>query len=243
MTDEWEEILDDYNHAKTALWGSPEEKNWHRDKETGYYFMWSAYYKAMKAEPKDYLLLARILAMVADQAFVFMCEWDRYTRYVKPAMDAYELAIQAGQKPTEKELQEIRSFAEYLLYERKCWNAPYEEQVKWIKGHEQLEDVAWQFPDSIPVLFEHTKKTARLKLDYEGVVVTFLFEGASSVQVQNELLPRPEWISEFSCYPCQGCKDLLVFDVVYYKITCSAISIESIEFDDDYEDDYNEDDE
>lgn len=56
-----EEILSEYNKAKEALWCHNGKENWHCEEESGHYHMWNAYYNACKTEPKDYLLLARIL--------------------------------------------------------------------------------------------------------------------------------------------------------------------------------------
>lgn len=42
---------------------------------------------------KDYLLFARILAMMADEHPVSISDYDRYHKYVKPAVEAYDLVI------------------------------------------------------------------------------------------------------------------------------------------------------
>lgn len=41
--------------------------------------------------------------------------------------------------------------------------------------------------------------------------------------------PLQSWITDFDCYPCFHNKDLLTFDIGYYKIVCSKISVEDIQ--------------
>lgn len=105
-----------------------------------YYYMWKAYHQAREAEPKDSLLFARILAMIADESRS-ICDNDRYRKYVKPSLDAYELAMQNGQEPTEKELEKIRFSADSLSYTLEREHAPYDEQMKFIVGYEKLENL------------------------------------------------------------------------------------------------------
>ena len=170
MNEEWTEILSDYNKAKNALWSPKGKGNWHREEELGRYYMWKAYHRACAAEPKDYLLYARILAMMADESRISVFDYDRYHKYVKPSAEAYAIAEKSGQIPTEKELEKIRFLDDSISYVLACENAPYEDQVKWIKGYEQIGDFG--FHDSKPVWFEHTEQTARLKLKYDDMMVT-----------------------------------------------------------------------
>ena len=236
MNDEWAEILEDYNHAKAAL-EPADAQNGPPDKDTGLYFMWKAYCRANKAaEPKDHLLLGRIFALVADQFSKW--NYDRYRKYVKPAVTAYDLAIQAGQQPTEEELRKIHEDEGFHLYRRKYWDVPDEEQWKQIKGYEQLDESGFWFLDSVIVRFEHAQDTARLTLRYHEVTVTFLFEGIVTLSAGCESYMN--WVSEFSCYPCYGHEELLEFFAGFIRLTCSSISVESVEINDDYEDDEDE---
>lgn len=222
---DWQEILSDYDNAKKALWGSQETKNWHQDKEIGHYYMWSAYYKACKTEPKDYLLFARILAMIADEHRFSMYDYKLYHKFAKPSVEAYTRAEEVGQHPTEKELEKIHFLADSLAYKLESENVPYEEQIKLISGYEQLDNFG--FHDSKPVWFEHTEQNARLKLQYDGTTVTFLFDGIFDIHVDVD--PVTNWILDFYCYRCFHNKELFTFDVGYYKIICSSISVEKIE--------------
>ena len=229
MNDEWEEILDDYNQAKAALWCPKDAQNWHRDEETGMYYMWSAYMRARKVTtPGDYLLLARVFAMVADQASIF--DMERYEKYIKPAVDAYELAIQAGQKPTEDELLKMRYAKERALHDKKRLSTPYEEHVKRIQGHEKLRECGFQFLGSVPVWFEKIPYTARLKLKSGNASVTFLFEDIHEFDTTGDV-PMGQ-VSEFYCYPHCWHEEILEFHVDFYDISCTSISVESVEIDD-----------
>lgn len=225
MNHEWEEILSAYNKAKDALWCPKSKGHWHREEEIGHYYMWKAYHKACETEPKDYLLFARILAMMADESRFSVLDYERYNKYIKPAAEAYTLAEKAGQHPTEKELKKIRFTADSLAYVIERENAPYEEQFKFIHGYEQLDNFG--FHDSKPVWFEQTEDSARLKLKYYDMTVTFFFEGIVDIHVDGD--PLTNWIQDFYCYPCLHNKELFTFDIGYYKIMCSSISVENIE--------------
>jgi hypothetical protein len=225
MNSEWEEIRSDYNKAKEALWCPRGQKNWHREEEIGRYYMWKAYHSACEAEPKDQLLYARILAMMADESRISTSDYKRYHKFIKPAAEAYALAEKAGQHPTDRERENIRLSAESLAYTLACRDASYEEQIRCIKGYEKLDDFG--FHDSKPVGFEHTEKTARLKLKYDATTVTFLFEDIFDIHIDTD--PLVDWVTEFCCYRSFYDRKRIVFDVGYYKIVCSAVTVERVE--------------
>lgn len=222
---DWKEIELEYNRAKDALWCPEGNADWHRDEGKGHYYMLSAYLKACQAETKDYLIYARTLAMMADERSASTTDYDLYYKYVKPALEAYAQAEAAGQYPTEKELNKINLLADFLKYKLERENAPYDEQIKFIGGYEELDDFG--FHDSKPVWFDHTEENARLKLKHGNASVTFLFEGVTDIHVDCD--PVTSWIEEFYCYPSFHNKELIVFDAGYYKISCASISVEKIE--------------
>ena len=224
MPTSWNEIRSDYEKAKSALWCPEGAAGWHRDEGTGWYYMWKAFHEASAQEGKDQLLYARILAMMASECRIRTQDYDRYHRYVKPALDAYILAEQAGQQPGKEEMQRIRFEAESLAYELERQDLPFEEQIKPITGHENLND--FSFHDSKPVRFEQFEESARLSLQYGDVTATFLFEGVLEVHVESD--PRTNWIGDFSCYPCFPNNRILTFDVGYYRIICERISVECV---------------
>lgn len=226
MNHEWEGIQSDYNKAKNALW-SPQKPqgDWHRDRETGHYYMWKAHHRASEAEPKNELLYARILAMMASEHRFRVDDYALYHKYVKPSLDAYHRAIGTGQHPTEKELASIQLDADLLSYEIECREAPYEEHIRHLQGYEKLE--RFGIYDSKPLWFEHSEHHARLKLQYCELTATFLFEDVDGIHIDTD--PVSDWITEFSCYPCFHNKDLFTFDIGFYRILCSEIIVESVE--------------
>lgn len=221
----WEMIAIDYNKATEALWGYNHKNDWHREEELGRYHMWKAYHEACDTNPKDYLLYARILAMVSDESRAFSSDYTRYHKYVEPSVQAYKIAAEVGQHPTDKELEKIHSIAGYLAYILKCEAAPYDEQIKHIEGNEKLQD--FEIYDSHPILFEHTTETARLKLeDVEGITATLRFDGVLWISLGCD--PVTNWVDTFYCYPSDGDEDRFTFDIGYYKITCATISVEAV---------------
>ena len=66
-----------------------------------------------------------------------------------------------------------------------------------------------------------------MKLYFEGVLVTFLFEGLIDIEVQGD--PTTNWIDDFYCYPAFYSKDVIQFDIDYYKILCKKIKVISVE--------------
>lgn len=225
MDDKWAEIRSDYDKAKAALWCPTGAKYWHREEETGRYYMWQAYHQANAAKEKDYLLFARILSMMADENRTVYSDYERYRKFVKPAANAYDKATEAGQRPTDKELEKIRISAESLAYVLECEQRPYEEHIQRIRGFERLKDFG--IHDSKPTWFEHKGQTARLALEYGEDLVTIRFEGVEEICVNND--PVADWVNEFYCYPCFYNKTLLIFDIGSHRITCATISVESIE--------------
>ena len=224
MSDVWAEIRSDYKNAKDALWCPKKAGNWYRDDENGHYYMWKAYHRACETEPKDDLLFARILAMMADESRISDVDYTRYHKYVKPSLEAYERAVAVGQRPTEKELEKIRFFADSMAYVLQKEKAPYDEQVSHIQGYEQLDE--FSFHDSKPVWFEQTDHTAKLKLQYGEMTVTFRFDEIVDFRAEGD--PLANWITDFYCYPSFRRK-LLTFDVGFYRIVCSQISVEAVE--------------
>lgn len=222
--DVWSEIRTDYEKARFALWCPKDVGTWHREEDIGRYYLLKAYHRACSAEPKDNLLFARILAMMAEESTFSAHDPARYRKFVKPSLEAYECAIESGQKPTEKELQEIRYVANQLLYKFEHQLAPYEDQIKVIEGYEKLKGFA--FHDSKPIWFEHSENDARLKLKYGEVTVTLLFEGVVDFHADGN--PKTSYIFDFFCYPCFDVEGLITFDVEYYKITCTKVSVEKV---------------
>lgn len=225
MKDIWEEIRSDYQNAKDALWCPKKCASWRREEQRGYYYMWKAYHQACEAEPKDELLYARILRMMADE-----CRSENqfalYRKYIKPSVEAYERAVNNGQHPSEKELDWIRYKAESIAYTIQQYEAPYDEQIKNIKDYELLNGFC--FHDSEPIEFWYSGEQARLKLRHGDTVATFCFGGVENLEVFGTD-SMTDYIMDFYCYPCFHNQSLVAFDIGYYKIVCSSVCVQSVE--------------
>ncbi len=223
MTKEWEAINTEYDQARACL-REDGKSGWRRKQEEGLYHLWTAYHLATNTEPKELLVYARILSMLNAECLFPWSDYDRYHKFVKPAAEAYSAAAAAGLTPTDRELEMNQFYNETLAYELDCQSRDYDEQIKLISGYEKLNDFG--FHDSKPIRFEQTGETARLTLQYNDIQVTFLFEGIIEFQAEGD--PVTSWISEFCCYPCYHNKDLLFFDIGYYRFTCSRITVQEI---------------
>ena len=225
MNEEWQSILDDYKKAKYALWCPKHYNYWERDEDNGYFYMWKAYHAAINAEPKEHILFARILMMMAHEQRFKTSDYLRLKQYVKPAVEQYQLSIQNGDKPTEKELEMSQSEYDALTYQFACEHAPHEEQIKLINGYEKLK--SFQFHDSKVIKFEHDENQAFLTLKFDNTEIILKFDDVSDIKIQTD--PVCDWIYDFYCYRSFYGKDLLIFDIEFYRILCSSITVESIE--------------
>lgn len=225
MNEEWKNILADYQQAKHALW-PPNRRSggWFRDEEKGHYYMWKAYHSASVCEPKEPLLFARILSMLASQTRWGTSDYDRYNKYIKPAYEAYKLAMSSGYNVAKNEWERIKYEAESLAYKLECESRPDEEQLLCISGHEKLAD--FQFHDSNSIHFEHSKDSAHLIVRFNDIQVIFQFEGIVDMQLRGD--PLDNWIDDFYCYPCYHDKNLYYFDAGFYRIICRKIAVENV---------------
>ena len=95
MNDIWNSIANDYEEAKKCLWCPKNSGVWYRDEDKGMYHLWRAYFEAVQATTKDDLLYARVLMMMNDEQHN-LHEYTRFHKYIAPAKEAYERAIQRG---------------------------------------------------------------------------------------------------------------------------------------------------
>lgn len=221
MDEEWKAILEDYNKAKDALWCHSKAGYWHREEDTGLYHLWNAYYHAISCSEKEPLLYARILYMMASESRSYYSEYEKYHKFIRPALDSYNMAIKEGLKPTDKELEQIKLSEAIMAYNLKCREKPYEDHICFIEGYELLD--GFEFHDSKPVWFEHTEDTARLKLKYDDLYVTFIFEDVTYVYAAGDLMVN--YIYDFYCYPIYQNDKRLLFDVDFYRIYCSKVKV------------------
>ena len=226
MDEIWTEIKEDYETAKFALWCPKHCSGWSRDEDKGFYYLWKAYYTALTAEKKEPLLYARILMMMGFQQNNKQSDWERLHRYYLPAKKQYQIAIEAGLNPTDKELEHMRFYTESLSYQFECEDWEWEKKIAHIEGHEKLSD--FDFHDSKVIFFEREDGIVHMKFRYDrGLTVAIRFEDVYEIQIRTD--PDCDWISEFYCYPAFHNKEMLVFDIEYYRILCSRIVVESVE--------------
>ena len=224
MNEAWATILEDYEAAKFALWCPKHCSGWRRDEDKGFYYLWKAYYAALNAEEKEPLLYARILMMMGDEQNYKQSDYTRLHRYYLPAKEQYQIALESGLQPTEKELEKMRLYTDSLTYQFECEDKPFDEQISYIEGHEVLAD--FDFHDSKVIFFSHDENSAIMKLKYTKTL-DLLFEEGDDIEVRTD--PVCDWIGDFYCYPAFYNKNKLVFDIEYYKILCSKIVVVSYE--------------
>ena len=225
MNDNWKEILESYNKAWTFLKGPRGVTEWSRDEENGRYHLWCAYHKAQLMKEKDPLLYARILSLMASEAGIQYSDYTIFNKYIKESYKYYKIANETNEKPTEKEFERIEYLYNYNKHEIESTNKDYEEQVKNIIGYEKLDN--FNFHDSKVIWYEHSEKYARIKLDYNNMVVTFYFEEIIEIKINTE--PYSDWVFDFYCYRPYHNKELVIFDIGLYKIMCKKILVEKIE--------------
>ena len=220
----WQKIADNYRTAKDCLWCPRHAGVWMRQDDKGRYHLWQAYYEAMTSEKKeDPLLYARILMMMSHENYNYS-DYDRFHKFIAPAKDAYEDARASGQTVSDKELEEVNRYYDSLRYVLKKTENTKEQITDAYSCVEGLNDIEeFCFHDSKPVHFEHQDNRALLKLDYDGLCVTFEFTGLMDVQVDGD--PTCNWINDFYCYPLFWNPKYYYFDVGYYRITCEHIKV------------------
>lgn len=222
----WLEIEDHYKIAKKCLWGSETSGDWQRDEDQGKFHLWQAYYKAVNEEEKKPLLYARILLMMAHEQN-HVTSYVRFNKYIAPAKEAYDQAIELGMQPADKELARVRSWYESLKYElEKTADTPEQTEQAYSLIPELNDIPEFAFHDSKPVHFEHNEKNARLSLKFHDITVTFEFTDLIDLQISCD--PLTNWIVDFYCYRFLHAPGTIMFDIGSYKIMCKSISVVNI---------------
>ena len=121
---------------------------------------------------------------------------------------AYYVATQAETKEMEK-VNFLYDSLKYVLKKIENTSEQVIEAYKHIEGLNDVQDFC--FHDSKQIWFEHTSETAKLKLDFDGIVVTFGFDGIIDIEVNGD--PTMNWINDFYCYPAFHNKNVLHFDI------------------------------
>lgn len=219
----WKTIREHYELAKACLWCPEHADGWRRREDEGYYHLWNAYYMAVNSEVREDLLYARVLMMM-DHETRNITDYDRYHKYIQPAFEAYKRAGYSAGDETNAEVKQIkRAFEElrYVLEKTSGDKEQIEQAYSLIDGFDIFPD--FDFHDSKPIYFEHTKDRAVLRLEYDGVTAELVFEGLIDIDVNGD--PLTNWIMDFYCYKAFHNDKVLVFDIGYYKILCESIHV------------------
>jgi len=78
--------------------------------------------------------------MMASECRIQGSDYDRYQKYIKPAVEAYHLAVKAGQHPSDKELDRIYFDADNMEYKLNNLNHPEAPSVGFF--HDQSSGVS-----------------------------------------------------------------------------------------------------
>ena len=221
----WLEIESDYEVAKSCLWCPKEAIEWKRESERGYYHLWKAYYFAQQEDEKQDLIYARILIMMADEDRENLFNnYIRFHRYIAPAKDAYERAIQNNEVVCDNEYEKLIRTYNYLKYMLNMEDGS-DESYSMICGLNEIEEL-FGFHDAKPIRFEHIGDNAELDIKYHDTSVRLKFSGIFDIRVETD--PICDYIGEFYCYRIFDIPERIVFDIGFYEIVCEKITAEKI---------------
>ena len=223
----WETIIEHYKKARKCFWLPKNTKNWHRDDDNGYYHIWTAYHMAKESEEKEHLWYGRILYMMLSEHRFMYSNYKLLHKFAIPMMEEFNLAIEDGDSPTEKEFKTAKRYYDWLIYDEKCHSNEYngsDKSFQLIENGELLKE--FDYIDSVPVHFEHNLDSAILKLKSGETVATFEFSDILEINLSGE--PYSNWVEDFFCYPRRIDKDgpnELIFEIDNYKIICKHIKV------------------
>lgn len=207
------------------MWCPKEAIKWKRDPERGYYHLWKAYYFAQQETEKQDLIYAKILIMMADEDRENRFNnYIRFHRYITPAKEAYEKAIQNNEEVCDKEYEELIRTYNYLKYmlDKKDGS---DESYSMICGLNEIEEL-FCFHDAKVIRFEHIGDNAELDIKYYDTTVRIKFSGIFDIRVETD--PICDYIGEFYCYRNFDIPERIVFDIGFYKIVCEQITAKKI---------------
>lgn len=227
----WDEIRVLYEKAKSCLWCPKNIASWHREEELGWHYMWSAYHYATISdmEVTDHRTLARILFMLSHEMDYKTSDYERYRKFLLPAVLEYEKAIACGQNIEDAEFRRVKEESDSLEYRIK-YEYETEENLKDILGLIEngnlLDEKGFGFHDSKPCYFQNTNKKAILRLEYEGLLATFIFEDVYSIEIKTD--PLTNWVKEWYCYRIKETGHIK-FSVGDYCIICESVALQDLQ--------------
>ena len=225
----WDEIIENYKKACDCFWCSSKIDNWRRDELNGYYYLWTAYHMAKSCNEKNHLWYARILSMMIDELKNSFHEYDLLHKFAEPMLEHYNLALNCGQNPTDKEFVKARRTYRWLKYDVDMHTDninTYEKSLELISNSEDVKD--FEMHDSMPVHFSVADDTVVLKLQNNDLIVTFIFNNVYELKSNTD--PKCDYVMDFYCYRRNNKEnDLIVFDIGFYIITCESVLVSDIE--------------
>lgn len=230
----WDEIKDLYEKAGECLWNSKKASYWSIDYENGLYYLLAALHKARQMPEKDHLAFARILSSCALERLQVRHDFEIFTKYLQPAYEEYQLALNAGgEKPTKMEMENFdRSYQHWKFrYDNESNSGEkYASYLANIKGVDRMNDHDLSFYDSLLVAFnlDDEHNTAVLKLSYDSeYLITVCFKGVQNTELYCEA--GSEYIFDFHCYRDRFPPYHLIFSLGVLEVVCSEIEIASVE--------------
>lgn len=228
-TEHWEQIIADYKTAWNCLVCPKHCNEWHREETKGLFYLLKAYLAATEELEKDHLWYARILKQMAYPGHFNLSDYDRFHKYIEPAIAEYDLV--ENPEKYEKEIGMARQEYEMLKaqndFKADEGEESYKRYLSLIENSELFYEKDVWFHDGKVIYFKQEDETATLKYEYDTKIVTLEFEGILDIHLYYD---TDEYIFDFYCYPVFPDRtDTKVFDIGSHKITCKKIKLVSIE--------------
>ena len=225
----WKDIRKLYENAVTCFKCPKGVKDWMRDEENGFYYLYGALREARSMTEFDHLTYARILALLAD--VTHPKDYGCFIRYIKPAYEQLQLAMaQDGEQPTESEAMHIEKMFLRAQYEAEHWDEEpesYREAVSLIVDSDLLDKHKVDFYDSRLVSF-HIKDnhTAKLELEYDGKVMKLAFENVMEYEISSNA--SAEYVNTFHCYQDYDRPAIIVFTLDFVTVKALKVTLASV---------------
>lgn len=224
----WNEIIDDYKNAKDRLWYKKGNSMLQPADGDAHYYLWSAYYKAQRAESVNHLWLGRILYLIADKYRFKFSDYDILNKYAEPAFHEFEKAMASNEEhPFDKEFESARQLYKHLKYhednQKDCLEK-YAQIINCLEGDPLPEH--FDFYDSQPQSFETHGNKATLSFEHDNSLIILHFDDVYEININTD--PVTDFIQEFYCYPDFGRNNLILFDIGFYKILCAHIRVQVV---------------
>ncbi len=225
----WKEIRKLYDNALPCFKCPKGVKEWMRDEETGYYYLYAALREAKSMTGIDHLTYARILALMAD--VTYPKDYGCFVLYVKPAYEQMQLALaEGGEQPSESEASHVERMFLRGQHEAKYRDdAPeiHAEAISLIGNNELFDMHNVDFYDSRFVSFSiKDDHKATLKLDYDGKVMKISFGNVMEYEISSNA--SAEYVNTFYCYPEFERPAVIVITLGFLMVKALKVTLDSV---------------